>query len=96
MKTGIALMLLLLATSIVFASDRITFGNGIVFDHQEHKSEVGMCSYCHDGTPGKIPGFGKEWAHKTCIGCHKDFREGPVTCAGCHKQTNKKTDSREN
>jgi predicted CXXCH cytochrome family protein len=90
MKTGTVLLALLLCSVSACASDIIIFESGMKFDHQEHKREVGMCSYCHESTPGKIPGFGKEWAHKTCIGCHKDFREGPVTCAGCHKQTNKK------
>jgi hypothetical protein len=79
----ISLTVFFLAAS-VFASDVITFSNGMVFDHQGHKSEVGMCSYCHEGSPGKIPGFGKEWAHKNCIGCHTEFREGPVVCAACH------------
>ena len=35
---------------------------------------------------GKIKGFGKEWAHKNCINCHKLLNEGaPSNCGGCHK-----------
>lgn len=83
MKTVMTFALMLLAVSSL-ASDIIVFKNGMVFKHQGHKSEVGMCSYCHEGTPGKIPGFGSEWAHKTCIGCHVEFKEGPQECKGCH------------
>jgi hypothetical protein len=78
----VAAIVLLAKTSL--ASDRITFSNGMVFDHLGHQGEVGLCSYCHVAPPGKIPEFGKEWAHKTCIGCHTEFREGPVTCTACH------------
>ena len=36
--------------------------------------------------PGKIKGFGKEWAHKYCTDCHDLFGEGPVTCTDCHQK----------
>lgn len=83
MKTVIVSAFMLLAGASA-DSDTITLKSGMVFDHQGHKREVGMCSYCHEGAPGKIPGFGKEWAHKTCIGCHVEFKEGPQECKGCH------------
>ena len=43
--------------------------NGTVpFFHNNHVNEVqGKCTVCHEKTPGKIPGFGKELAHKTCL-----------------------------
>jgi hypothetical protein len=74
------------------------FKNGMTFNHTLHQTErVGKCFVCHenvsvsgDGTvvttskPGKIKGFGKEWAHKYCTDCHDLFGEGPVTCKDCH------------
>lgn len=91
---------LLLITSSTFAADVIKFKNGMTFNHKEHQIEkVGKCFVCHDnvsvskdGTtvttakPGKIKGFGKEWAHKYCTDCHDLFGEGPVTCTDCHQK----------
>lgn len=85
-----ALLILFVLAGSAFASDIIILKSGMVFEHQLHKREVGMCSYCHDGTPGKIAGVGREWAHKTCIGCHIDFKEGPQDCQGCHQPHQKK------
>jgi hypothetical protein len=85
-----AILLLIMCAGSVHASDSITFKSGMRFDHQGHKREVGMCSYCHDGTPGKIVAFGKEWAHRVCIDCHIDFKEGPQSCTGCHQSDQKK------
>jgi hypothetical protein len=72
--------------------DRMEFqaDNGIVvFYHNNHVNEVkGDCKICHEATPGKIAGFGKEHAHKTCIPCHEPrdgYPEGPTKCDGCHK-----------
>ncbi len=61
----------------------INFKNNVVFDHEGHK---GDCISCHDSLAGatKIEGFGKEWAHKTCIGCHAAMGNGPTACADCH------------
>jgi uncharacterized membrane protein len=73
--------------------DRMKFSakNGVViYYHNNHVNEVkGDCKICHAGEPGKIKGFGKEYAHKNCIPCHDghdDMPEGPTTCEGCHKQ----------
>ncbi len=85
----VVILVLLLAGSAL-ASDLITLKSGIIFEHQLHKREVGVCTYCHEGTPGKIPGFGQEFAHKFCIGCHIDFKEGPQDCQGCHQPHKKK------
>ncbi|MDA8431095.1 MAG: cytochrome c3 family protein [Geobacteraceae bacterium] len=77
-------VLLLIATN-TFAADVITFKGGVVFDHRGHQTDkAGLCSACHEGVPGKIAGFGKEWAHKNCIDCHDIFEKGPATCDGCH------------
>lgn len=91
------LILTLLATSAV-ASDIIQFKNGMTFNHKSHQTDkVGKCYVCHDNIqvsedtktvtttePGKIKGFGKEWAHKNCKECHELFSEGPVDCKDCH------------
>jgi len=92
-------MILLLISSSAAASDIINFKNGMVFNHKGHQTErVGKCYVCHDNVsvsadgknvtttePGKIKGFGKEWAHKYCTDCHELFGEGPVECKECHK-----------
>lgn len=63
----------------------INFKNNVVFDHEGHK---GDCISCHDTPEGgnKITGFGKEWAHKVCIGCHTSMGNGPISCSDCHKK----------
>ena len=83
MKT-ILFILLFTGTSAI-AADIVEFKNGVVFNHLSHKTDkAGLCSACHEGEPGKIPGFGKEWAHKNCIECHDIFEKGPTKCDGCH------------
>jgi hypothetical protein len=87
MKKIVIVLLLLIAVN-AFASDIIKMKKGVVFSHISHQGEkVGLCSACHvelEGTPGKIPGMGKDWAHKTCVECHDIFEVGPTKCAGCH------------
>lgn len=63
----------------------IKFKNNVVYDHEGHK---GDCISCHDTLDGsqKIAGFGKEWAHKVCIGCHNSVGNGPTSCNDCHKK----------
>lgn len=82
------------------AADMMELKNGVVFNHKLHQSSrVGLCSACHDNVavdqdgksvsksePGKIKGFGKEWAHKNCKDCHDTFGDGPVDCKGCHQK----------
>ena len=85
----LTLVLLVLVAANAFAnSDVIEMKNKIVFNHLGHQTtKVGDCSVCHETKPyGKIPGFGKEWAHKYCTDCHEAFSEGPVTCEECHNQ----------
>ena len=93
-------LILLLIASVSGAADIITFKNGMVFDHKGHQTDrVGKCFVCHDNVsvsedgknvtttePGKIRGFGKEWAHKYCTDCHDLFGEGPTACPDCHKK----------
>lgn len=77
----------LLVGTLAYATESpktITFKN-VVFDHEGHK---GDCISCHGTRDGgnKIPDFGKEWAHKTCIGCHTAIGSGPTVCKECHKK----------
>lgn len=72
--------------------DRMEFpaSNGnVVFFHNNHVNEVhGTCAVCHDAKPpGKIDGFGADYAHTFCVSCHSDPNgpEGPTKCEGCHK-----------
>lgn len=85
MKKVFAVVLLLLA-SYSFAADILIFKHGVKFDHKGHQTEkVGNCTVCHDENVGKIPGFGKEWAHKRCVICHDLLIEGRHTnCGACH------------
>jgi cytochrome c2 len=37
------------------------------------------CTTCHETDKGgKIAASGKEWAHKTCKGCHEEKNTGPT------------------
>jgi len=56
----------------------------VTFPHKAHQEKF-RCKKCHEGAPGKIEGFGKDWAHKNCKGCHKD-EGGPTSCKDCHKK----------
>ena len=75
--------------SPIQAANVITFGSEfiVVFPHKEHQDILGGCTECH-GTkePGPIARSGKEWAHATCVGCHRESKSGPVECSGCHNQ----------
>lgn len=79
----------LLTASLVQAEDIKTFpakpGN-VTFNHKKHQEMLKDCKICHEKGPGKIEGFGKEWAHKTCKGCHTDKGAGPTKCFDCHKK----------
>lgn len=93
------ILIVTLIASNVCAADIVQFKNGMIFDHKMHQTErVGKCFVCHENVsvskdeksiatipPGKIKGFGKEWAHKYCTDCHDLFGEGPVECKDCHR-----------
>ena len=71
----------------------------VKFPHEEHADdykvacktchhpdgEIQACTACHSAKaePGKGLSF-KTAAHKTCIGCHKEMKEGPTACTKCH------------
>lgn len=58
----------------------------VSFPHRKHQEVLKDCKKCHEKGPGKIKDLGKEWAHKTCKGCHTAMGKGPVNCKDCHKK----------
>ncbi len=88
-KTISAIMLVLFSAVSVMAADVITFpakNGNVTFDHKKHQEALKDCKVCHEKGPGKIEGFGKDWAHKTCKGCHAEKNAGPTKCGECHKK----------
>lgn len=85
MKKIIVRLFLVAFAGTAFAADTIEMKKGVVFNHKAHQTAVGDCKKCHEGAPGKIAGFGKDWAHKSCKGCHTDMKKGPTSCKECHK-----------
>lgn len=91
-KMLVALVLTAAFGGTAMASDVIMLKakNGdITFNHKKHadaKMAKG-CTACHDTDKGgKIAGLGKDWAHKTCKGCHEEMKKGPTKCGECHKK----------
>jgi opacity protein-like surface antigen len=58
----------------------------VTFPHKQHQLMLKDCTKCHEKGPGKIAELGKDWAHKTCKGCHTALGRGPVGCKDCHKK----------
>lgn len=56
----------------------------VTFPHKKHQDMLRDCTKCHEKGPGKIAELGKEWAHKTCRGCHTQLKKGPTGCRECH------------
>jgi flavoprotein len=84
-----AVMLTLFCAAMAMAADVITLPakNGdVTFNHKKHQESLKDCKVCHEKEPGKIEGFGKDWAHKTCKGCHAEKNIGPTKCGECHKK----------
>ncbi|HJV33937.1 cytochrome c7 [Geomonas sp.] len=80
---------LALTSGVVFAADTITLpakNGNVTFNHKKHQEQLKDCKICHEKGPGKIEGFGKDMAHKTCKGCHADKGAGPTKCSECHKK----------
>ncbi len=82
----LVVILLFLSAYDAFAADVLILKHGVKFDHKGHQTEkVGNCTVCHDESVGKIPGFGKEWAHRRCVICHDLLADGRNTkCGACH------------
>ena len=60
----------------------------VTFPHKKHQEMKEMlCTACHETAKGgKIAALGKDWAHKTCKGCHDEKKMGPSKCGECHKK----------
>lgn len=77
----------MLTTSVAMAADTIIFpskSGNITFNHKRHIDFLRNCKNCHEKAPGKIVNFGKDYAHKTCKGCHEIRGTGPTRCGHCH------------
>jgi hypothetical protein len=92
-KTVIALFAIVAFAGTAFAADVMTFSTSgkkepVSFNHKTHQEKLGGdCTKCHaTKAGGKIEGFGKDFAHKTCKGCHAEMGKGPKACGECHKK----------
>jgi len=85
-----AVMLTLFCSALAMAADDVMTFPGtmgaVTFNHKMHQDKLKDCKACHENGPGKIEGFGKDWAHKTCKGCHSEKGAGPTKCGECHKK----------
>lgn len=84
MKTIVTLFAVVAFAGTAFGADVIELKKGVKFNHKAHQG-LAKCDKCHGAKPGKIEGFGKEWAHKNCKGCHAEMKKGPTSCKECHK-----------
>lgn len=85
----VAMLAVTAFAGMAFAADVVELpaSNGkIVFNHTKHKEDLKDCKKCHTAGPGKIAEMGKDWAHKTCKGCHVEMKKGPTSCKECHKK----------
>lgn len=90
-KVVISMFALIAFAGTAFASPEVielkaSMGK-VTFNHKQHQERLKDCTKCHaskDG--GKIAGFGKDIAHKTCKGCHSEMKKGPTSCKDCHKK----------
>jgi len=88
-KTVIALFALAAFAGTAFAADVIELPASmgkVSFPHKKHQEMLKDCKKCHEKAPGKIAELGKDWAHKTCKGCHAEGKKGPTSCKDCHKK----------
>ena len=90
-KTVITLFALVAFAGTAFAAGSETIElpasmGKVTFPHKKHQEMLKDCKKCHEKGPGKIADLGKEWAHKTCKGCHSEMKKGPTSCKDCHKK----------
>lgn len=90
MKRIISLLIITLVwTTVCLAADSLLLpakNGNVAFNHKRHTELLKECKNCHEKAPGKIANFGKDYAHKTCKGCHEVRSLGPTKCGACHKQ----------
>jgi len=83
--TVVTLLAVVAFSTTAFAAD-VKMGK-VTFPHKKHQDMLKDCKKCHTKAPGKIEGgFSKDWAHKTCKGCHTESKKGPTGCKDCHKK----------
>ena len=86
-----AVALTLFTTALATAEEQavvtLQAKNGnVTFPHKKHQDML-KCTTCHETEKGgKIADLGKDWAHKTCKGCHAEKNKGPTKCPDCHKK----------
>lgn len=86
MKNAIVALFAVVAfAGTVCAADVMEFKKGVSFNHKAHQVALKDCKKCHEKGPGKIEGFGKDWAHKHCKTCHVEMKK-PAGCKDCHKK----------
>jgi hypothetical protein len=88
-KIIVTLIALVAFAGTAFASDVIDLPASmgkVSFPHKKHQEVLKSCKKCHEKGPGKIAELGKDWAHKTCKGCHAEMKKGPTDCKDCHKK----------
>lgn len=86
---AVALTLFCAVTALAAGPETITLPTKmgtVTFPHKKHQEMLKDCKICHEKGPGKIEGFSKDWAHKTCKGCHTEKKAGPTKCGECHKK----------
>ena len=88
MKNAFVTLLAVVAfAGTAFAGDIIEMKKDVKFNHKAHMALSTDCTKCHaSNAGGKIEGFGKDFAHKTCKGCHTELKKGPTSCKECHKK----------
>jgi len=88
-KVVSAAALTIFCAATAFAADVKVFENkngNVTFPHKKHQEMLKDCKICHEKGPGKIEGFGKDFAHTKCKGCHEKKGAGPTKCGECHKK----------
>ena len=86
-----ALALTFFCAGVAVATDTTTVvlpakNGNVTFPHKKHQDMI-KCTTCHETEEGgKIASLGKDWAHKTCKGCHEEKKQGPTKCGECHKK----------
>lgn len=84
-KMIIAVLSVTVFAASAFAADVVEMKKGVTFKHKAHAEALKDCTKCHKtAAGGKIEGFGKDIAHKTCKDCHNEMKKGPTNCKGCH------------
>ena len=84
-----AVALTMFCAATAMAADVMTLpakNGNVTFNHKAHQEKLKDCKICHEKGPGKIEGFGKDIAHKTCKACHEEKKAGPTKCGECHKK----------